>query len=69
MGAAENRAKSAAQAAYMKERGIMRKTGQCPWGCGSKIVNGGPALLTHLGRCQGGGAKKHNRVLAQRGQR
>lgn len=30
MGAAENRAKSAGQAAYMKERGIVRRTGQCP---------------------------------------
>lgn len=30
MGAAENRAKSAAQAAYMKEKGIVRRTGRCP---------------------------------------
>jgi hypothetical protein len=29
MGAAEQRAKSAAQAAYMKERGIRRTTGRC----------------------------------------
>lgn len=30
MGVAENRAKSSAQAAYMKERGITRRSGRCP---------------------------------------
>lgn len=58
MGAAENRAKSAAQAAYMKERGITRTTSQCIWGCGAKIKNGGQALLTHLNVCQGGGKRR-----------
>lgn len=58
MGAAENRAKSAAMAAHMKERGITRTTGQCPWGCGAPIRNGGQALLTHLLRCKGGGARR-----------
>jgi hypothetical protein len=58
MGVAENRAKSSAQAAYMKERGIMRKTGQCPWGCGAAIPNGGQPLLNHLMRCLGGGVKR-----------
>lgn len=30
MGHAEQKAKSSAQAAYMKERGITRRTGRCP---------------------------------------
>lgn len=58
MGAAENRAKSSAQAAYMKERGIMRTTSQCPWGCGAQVKNGGQPLLNHLNVCQGGGKKR-----------
>ena len=58
MGAAENRAKSAAMAAYMKAKGITRTTGQCPWGCGAALRNGGPALLGHLTSCRGGGAKR-----------
>ena len=62
MGLAENRAKSSAYAAYMKAKGIMRTTGQCPWGCGSKIKNGGPALINHLTRCQGGGKRRFRGV-------
>lgn len=62
MGAAENRAKSAAQAAYMKERGIRRTTSQCIWGCGARIPNGGTALLNHLNQCQGGGKRRFNSV-------
>lgn len=58
MGAAENRAKSSAQAAYMKEKGIRRTTGACPWGCGAQIQNGGPALMNHLNQCRGGGSKR-----------
>jgi hypothetical protein len=58
MGAAENRAKSSAQAAYMKERGIMRRTGACPWHCGAMIPIGGQALMAHLNQCRGGGAKR-----------
>lgn len=59
MGAAENRAKSAAQAAYMKERGIRRTTGQCPWGCGAGYSIDKPgALMDHLNRCQGGGKRR-----------
>lgn len=54
MGAAENRAKSAAQAAYMKERGIRRTTARCPMGCGSlystERKNG---LMEHLNGCRG----------------
>lgn len=58
MGAAENRAKSSAMAAYMKAKGITRSTGQCPWGCGASIRNGGEALMSHLTGCRGGGAKR-----------
>lgn len=65
MGAAENRAKSSAMAAHMKERGIMRRTGQCPWGCGAAITTGGQALLNHLNQCKGGKARK--RAAAIRG--
>jgi hypothetical protein len=58
MGAAENRAKSAAQAAYMKEKGIRRTTAACVWHCGAMIRIGGDALLNHLNQCRGGGAKR-----------
>ncbi len=40
-------------AAWMKDAGITRKTGQCPWGCGASLANGGQALLNHLTRCTG----------------
>lgn len=56
MGLAENRARSQRLAEYMRRKGIQRTTGQCPWGCGTPIRNGGPALLQHLTRCQG---KRH----------
>ena len=62
MGAAENRQKSAAMAAHMKERGIRRTTGSCPWGCGHQITIGGPALLTHLNTCQGKRSKRAKRM-------
>jgi hypothetical protein len=67
MGVAENRAKSSAQAAFMKERGIMRRSGQCPWGCGATYSTsptgegGGTSLLSHLTRCVGGAAAKRSR--------
>jgi hypothetical protein len=67
MGVAENRAKSSAQAAYMKERGIMRKSAQCPWGCGGTYATnptgqgGGASLMSHLMKCQGGAAAKRSR--------
>lgn len=68
LGAAENRAKSSAQAAYMKERGIRRTTGQCPMGCGASYSIDRPsALMEHLTKCQGGGAKKRLRVVNQLG--
>lgn len=65
MGAAENRAKSAAQAAYMKEKGITRSTGSCPWGCGAQIKNGGQALMNHLNSCKGGGFRRLQRVMGR----
>lgn len=55
--------KSQAQAEYMKERGTTRNSGACPWGCGAQITNGGQALMNHLNRCEGGGAKKRQRLL------
>lgn len=58
MGAAENRAKSSAYAAWMKLKGIRRTTSACPWHCGAFIQNGGEALLNHLNVCRGGGAKR-----------
>lgn len=42
-----------AMAAFLKKMGIERKTGQCPWGCGRPIRNGGEALLAHLNVCRG----------------
>ena len=42
-----------AHAAYMKAKGITRKTGSCPMGCSATIPNGGPALLAHLIKCTG----------------
>jgi hypothetical protein len=53
MGRAENAKKSIEFAAYMKKMGIKRTTGQCPWGCGAALRNGGEALLNHLTRCTG----------------
>lgn len=53
MGRAENAKKSIEFAAYMKKMGITRKTGACPWGCGTSIRNGGEHLLTHLNICTG----------------
>lgn len=60
MGLAEQRAKSSAYAGYMKERGIRRRTGQCPWGCGAtySIDDMGKSLILHLGKCQGGGKRR-----------
>lgn len=49
----KNDSKMQAHAAWMKDRGITRNSGSCPWGCGRMITNGGPALLLHLSRCTG----------------
>jgi len=40
-------------ASYLKERGIERNSGACPWGCGRLITNGGTPLLLHLNSCKG----------------
>lgn len=50
---AERVAKDKAMAAYLKERGVKRTTGQCPWGCGRAVSNGGGPLLIHLNTCKG----------------
>lgn len=51
--AAEQRAKDSAMAAHLKERGVKRTTGACPWGCGTGILNGGKVLSVHLNTCLG----------------
>ena len=53
MGRAENRNKAQATAAWLAKHSPVRLTGQCPWGCGRPVANGGAALLKHLGICQG----------------
>lgn len=58
MGLAEQRAKSAAFAAYMKTAGIQRRTASCPNGCGQEYPLGFPAytgagLIAHLNVCKG----------------
>lgn len=40
-------------ASYLKERGVVRNTGACPWGCGKQIAIGGQPLLIHLNTCKG----------------
>lgn len=40
-------------ASYLKERGIARNNGACPWGCGRLITNGGTPLIIHLNTCKG----------------
>ena len=49
----KNDPKMKQHAAWMKERGIRRTTGQCPMSCGHSIPNGGQALLNHLRICTG----------------
>lgn len=68
MGAAEQRVRSQKNAEDLKRRGVVRKTGQCPWGCGGQYVvnphggGSGASLMNHLNQCQGGGAKKRQRL-------
>ena len=51
---ANNRSmKDKTMAAMLKKLGVIRTTGQCPWGCGRSIPNGGGPLVAHLGRCKG----------------
>lgn len=45
--------KDKAMASHLKDLKVKRTTGQCPWGCGRAISNGGGALLSHLGHCKG----------------
>jgi hypothetical protein len=40
-------------ASFLKERGVSRESGACPWGCGRLISNGGGPLISHLGQCKG----------------
>ena len=49
----KNDSKMQAHAAWMKDKGIRRTTGQCPMGCGAKIANGGQTLINHLRNCTG----------------
>ena len=49
----KNDSKMQAHAAWMKEKGIKRTSGQCPMGCGAMIPNGGQALIFHLSKCKG----------------
>lgn len=71
MGLAENRAKSSNYAAYMKSKGIRRRTGQCPWGCGAaySIDDMGRSLMIHLSRCLGGGRKRLSRLAGKSSRR
>lgn len=50
---AERRNKDKAMAAHLKERGVKRTSGMCPWGCGRGVTNGGESLITHLNVCKG----------------
>lgn len=70
MGLAENRNKSQAHAEYMRKKGIRRRTGQCPWGCGFSysIDDMGKSLIIHLGKCLGGG-KRRFRMPGKRSRR
>jgi hypothetical protein len=54
-GAGKDRQRNKSQelAAYLKAHHIERTTGQCPWGCGHAVPNGGQALLAHLNVCRG----------------
>lgn len=51
--ASSRSAKDKTMASYLKDRGITRDSGACPWGCGRLITNGGQPLLIHLNTCKG----------------
>jgi len=53
MAGQDRRLRSQQLAAYLKEHGVERTTGQCPMGCGRPIPNGGERLIFHLGVCPG----------------
>lgn len=40
-------------ASFLKDRGVTRDSGKCPWGCGRSIPNGGQPLVIHLNTCKG----------------
>lgn len=64
MGKQENSSKAGKHAEYLKAKGVTRKTGQCPWGCGAtySITGNGQSLLNHLQKCRGGGARRFKSV-------
>lgn len=49
--------KDKAMASFMKSKGIVRRSGACPWGCGHLVANGGTPLLLHLNNCKGSSKK------------
>lgn len=53
MGHKKGDKKQMEHAAMMKKLGITRTSGMCPMGCGTKVTNGGRALIAHLGKCNG----------------
>lgn len=53
MGSKAQAKRNSELAKQMKSLGIRRTTSQCPMGCGTKVANGGQALVSHLGRCSG----------------
>lgn len=55
--AAKSSMRDKSMASFLKERGIERNSGACPWGCGRLVTNGGQALMIHLNTCKGSGKK------------
>lgn len=51
--ASKQSSKDKQMASYLKERGVERTSGACPWGCGRQVANGGSPLLIHLNTCKG----------------
>jgi hypothetical protein len=57
-----NKTKASNHATYMKEHDVVRRSSACPWHCGAMVSTGGPALINHLTKCQGGAASKRARA-------
>lgn len=55
--AAKSSMRDKSMASFLKERGIERNSGACPWGCGRLVTNGGQALMIHLNTCKGSSKK------------
>jgi hypothetical protein len=53
VGANERANKDKGMAAYMKKMGVRRTSQQCVMGCGKGVGLSAPALMAHLGQCQG----------------